>query len=85
MNHTGANLNPALPCFKDEARHVLLYGRQKTQASWMNPAGSTISLVGNKSITILTIIYLPLNFLEVGIIDRVETKDGAGFTMRDAL
>jgi hypothetical protein len=51
----------------------------------MNPAGSTISLVGNKSITILTIIYLPLNFLEVGIIDRVETKDGAGFTMRDAL
>jgi hypothetical protein len=29
-------------------------------------------------------IYLLYLFLEMGIIDRVESKDGAGFTIRDS-
>jgi hypothetical protein len=43
------------------------------------------SLVGNKSVTSLKIVYLLYHFLEAGIVYRVETKEGAGFTMRDAL
>jgi hypothetical protein len=65
MNHAGTNLNPALPCFKDEARQGLLYVRQKNGASWMNLAGSTTSLVGHKSIAVLKIIYLQ-TFLKQG-------------------
>jgi hypothetical protein len=84
-NHAGAILNPALPCFEDQTKQVFLYVQQKTQVSWMNIVGGTISLVGNKRITAHKIIYFLQNFIEAGIVGRVETKDGAGFTARDAL
>jgi hypothetical protein len=51
----------------------------------MNLAGSTNSLVGNESITTLKIFCLPQNFIEAGIVDRMEIKDGTGFTARYAL
>lgn len=56
-----------------------------TWASWMNPAGSTTNLVGNKSMNVLNIVYLWETIFKVGIVDRAESKDGAGFTARDAL
>jgi hypothetical protein len=51
----------------------------------MNLAGSTNSLVGNESITALKIIYIWHNFIEAGIVDRVEIKDRTGFMARYAL
>lgn len=74
MNYASANLNPALPCFNDETKHIILYGQQNTWASWMNPAGSTINLVGNKSMNVLNIIYIWDTILKVDIVDRVRAR-----------
>ena len=78
-------LESCVASYEGETRQVILNGWLKTGVPWTIHRGSTIHLVDNKSIMFCKIIYPLYHFVEAGILDRVDTKDGTGFTMRYAI